>query len=276
MPSHITKLLDTSAHEIFLGMLKSAVTFFERHVDLINDLNVFPVPDGDTGTNMFGTLKGIQARLELGRINNLQEAMNQASHAALMEGRGNSGIILSQIFRGLHEGFNFDQPIDTSNLASAITKAKDRAYAAVGNPVEGTMLTVLTDISNTCNALDDSGTEICNAFAHLAESAALSVDQTPDKLSVLREAGVVDSGGYGLEIVLRGMELFFKQKDPSKIGITPRVPLDQGAGIKKILETHEHDHHEFGYCTQLTLESSSQYEYVQNIFKDIGTSPVII
>ncbi|MDP6050633.1 MAG: DAK2 domain-containing protein, partial [SAR202 cluster bacterium] len=199
MTSDSIKQFDLPANKIFSGMLGSAVIFFERHVQSVNELNVFPVPDGDTGTNMFGTLKGIQSKIQPGSENSLEDIMKKVSDAALLEGRGNSGIILSQIFRGLYEGFDFQHPIDIDNLSTAMDKAAERAYGAVGDPVEGTMLTVLSDIANTCNLLKTSGTDICNAFGTLHASAVASVDGTPTKLNVLNDAGVVDSGGYGLE-----------------------------------------------------------------------------
>ena len=101
---------NTAAADIFWGMFNSAVIFFRRHVDAINSLNVFPVPDGDTGTNMYGTLEGIQSRMLSAEYTNLRELTELLSQAALYEGRGNSGIILSQIFRGLSDYLAMDMP----------------------------------------------------------------------------------------------------------------------------------------------------------------------
>jgi len=272
MDSELTYQSCLSDQDVFLGMLKSAVVFFGRHVEYVNELNVFPVPDGDTGTNMFGTLTGIYSKLQSSTDFGLENTMKRASEAALLEGRGNSGIILSQIIRGLYEGFDFQRPIDMPNLSSALDNATERAYKAVGNPTEGTMLTVLKDVTVTCNAMKHTETDICNAFGMLYESAVNSVDKTPNNLNILKEAGVVDSGGYGLEIILQGMELYLREVDPLDAKIKPRVPLDGGTGMKQILENHE----DFGFCTQFTLESSFDYEKVNEIFKDLGTSTVII
>ena len=272
MDSELTYQSCLSDQDVFLGMLKSAVVFFGRHVEYINELNVFPVPDGDTGTNMFGTLTGIYSELQSSTDFGLEDTMKKASEAALLEGRGNSGIILSQIIRGLYEGFDFQRPIDMSNLSSALDNATERAYKAVGNPTEGTILTVLKDVTVTCNAMKHTETDICNAFGMLYESAVNSVDKTPNNLDILKEAGVVDSGGYGLEIILQGMELYLREVDPLNAQIKPRVPLDGGAGMKQIFENHE----DFGFCTQFTLESSFDYEKVNETFKDLGTSTVII
>ena len=272
MDSELTYQSCLSDQDVFLGMLKSAVVFFGRHVEYINELNVFPVPDGDTGTNMFGTLTGIYSKLQSSTDFDLEDTMKKASEAALLEGRGNSGIILSQIIRGLYEGFDFQRPIDIPNLSSALDNATERAYKAVGNPTEGTILTVLKDVTVTCNAMKHTETDICNAFGMLYESAVNSVDKTPNNLNILKEAGVVDSGGYGLEIILQGMELYLREVDPLNAQIKPRVPLDGGAGMKQIFENHE----DFGFCTQFTLESSFEYEKVNEIFKDLGTSTVII
>ena len=272
MDSELTYQSCLSDQDVFLGMLKSAVVFFGRHVEYVNELNVFPVPDGDTGTNMFGTLTGIYSKLQSSTDFDLEDTMKKASEAALLEGRGNSGIILSQIIRGLYEGFDFQRPIDIRNLSSALDNATERAYKAVGNPTEGTILTVLKDVTVTCNAIKHTETDICNAFGMLYESAVNSVDKTPNNLNILKEAGVVDSGGYGLEIILQGMELYLREVDPLDAKIKPRVPLDGGAGMKQIFENHE----DFGFCTQFTLESSFDYEKVNETFKDLGTSTVII
>ena len=272
MDSELTYQSCLSDQDVFLGMLKSALVFFGRHVEYVNELNVFPVPDGDTGTNMFGTLTGIYSKLQSSPDFDLEDTMKKASEAALLEGRGNSGIILSQIIRGLYEGFDFQQPIDMHNLSSALDNATERAYKAVGNPTEGTILTVLKDVTVTCNAIKHTETDICNAFGMLYESAVNSVDKTPNNLDILKEAGVVDSGGYGLEIILQGMELYLREVDPLDAKIKPRVPLDGGAGMKQIFENHE----DFGFCTQFTLESSFDYEKVNETFKDLGTSTVII
>ena len=272
MDSELTYQSCLSDQDVFLGMLKSAVVFFGRHVEYVNELNVFPVPDGDTGTNMFGTLTGIYSKLQSSTDFALEDTMKKASEAALLEGRGNSGIILSQIIRGLYEGFDFQRPIDMPNLSSALDNATERAYKAVGNPTEGTILTVLKDVAVTCNGMKHTETDICNAFGMLYESAVNSVDKTPNNLNILKEAGVVDSGGYGLEIILQGMELYLREVDPLNAQIKPRVPLDGGAGMKQIFENHE----DFGFCTQFTLESSFDYEKVNETFKDLGTSTVII
>jgi len=272
MESELTYQSCLSDQDVFLGMLESAVVFFGRHVDSINELNVFPVPDGDTGTNMFGTLTGIYSKLQSSTFVSLEDTMKKASEAALLEGRGNSGIILSQIIRGLYEGFDFQRPIDMHNLSSALHNATQRAYKAVGNPTEGTILTVLKDITVTCNSMKNTEHDICNAFGMLYESAVNSVDETPNNLNILKESGVVDSGGYGLEIILQGMELYLRKENPSNAKIKPRLPLDGGAGMKQTFENHE----DFGFCTQFTLESSLDYEKVNETFKDIGTSAVII
>ena len=194
---------NTAAADIFWGMFNSAVIFFRRHVDAINSLNVFPVPDGDTGTNMYGTLEGIQSRMLAAEYTNLRELTDLLSQAALYEGRGNSGIILSQIFRGLSDYLAMDMPeIDFEIISGAIGNARAKAFDSVAEPAEGTMLTVLSDVADRASFLKAKDISIKNLFKSLVEEAQRSVDRTPELLPVLKESGVVDSGGYGIEVIL--------------------------------------------------------------------------
>ena len=131
---------NATAADIFWGMFSSAVIFFRRHVDAINSLNVFPVPDGDTGTNMYGTLEGIQSRMVSAEYTDLRELTDLLSNAALYEGRGNSGIILSQIFRGLADYLStHTSEIDLEIISGAIENAKVMAFDSVAVPILSTI-----------------------------------------------------------------------------------------------------------------------------------------
>ena len=193
--------------DVLLQMFESAVIYFDRHVDSINALNVFPVPDGDTGTNMYRTLLGTKKRLDQEKPENISELAELMKLGTLYEGRGNSGVILSQVFRGIHKGISDGKNIDTSSLVSSLSNASDMAYSSVIDPVEGTMLTVLREVAMEASLQSKAGASICEAFDPLIEAAYISVNKTPDQLPVLKEGGVVDSGGYGIEILLRGMAL---------------------------------------------------------------------
>ena len=172
---------NAKAAVIFWGMFNSAVIFFRRHVDAINSLNVFPVPDGDTGTNMYGTLEGIRSRMSSVKYTNLNELTDLISQAALYEGRGNSGIILSQIFRGLSDYLKAHKSeIDFETISGAIANARVKAFDSVAEPAEGTMLTVLSDVSDRAHALKGKIYPLRIYSNHLCERPKILLTGLPD------------------------------------------------------------------------------------------------
>ena len=266
-----------TAADIFWGMFSSAVIFFRRHVDAINSLNVFPVPDGDTGTNMYGTLEGIQSRMRTVEYADLRELTDLLSQAALYEGRGNSGIILSQIFRGLAEYLSVHtSEIDLEIISGAIGNARVKAFDSVAEPTEGTMLTVLSDVANRADSLKGKEISLKNLFKLLVEEAQRSVDRTPELLPILKDSGVVDSGGYGIEVILEGMAIFLTDTDPATVPIMLRRPDGDGTGVENLISDHFGSEEEFGYCTQFILDTDQESETIGTLFQALGTSTVII
>tara|TARA_B100000029_G_C17599166_1_gene965194 strand:+ start:1431 stop:3110 length:1680 start_codon:yes stop_codon:yes gene_type:complete len=261
--------------DVLLRMFESAVIYFDRHVDSINALNVFPVPDGDTGTNMYRTILGTKKRLDQEDPENISELAELMKLGTLYEGRGNSGVILSQVFGGIHKGISDSKTIDTSSLASSLSNASDMAYSSVHDPVEGTMLTVLREVAKEASLQSKAGASICEAFDPLIEAAYISVNKTPDQLPILKEGGVVDSGGYGIEILLRGMALGLAGKDPKGAPLHLRYPT--GQGIKNIIDSHHEKEDLYGYCTQFLLTTSdSKKDDLVSLFNDLGSSVVIV
>ena len=266
-----------TAADIFWGMFSSAVIFFRRHVDAINSLNVFPVPDGDTGTNMYGTLEGIQSRMRTVEYADLRELTDLLSQAALYEGRGNSGIILSQIFRGLAEYLSVHtSEVDLEIISGAIGNARVKAFDSVAEPTEGTMLTVLSDVANRADSLKGKEISVKNLFKLLVEEAQRSVDRTPELLPILKDSGVVDSGGYGIEVILEGMSIFLTDTDPATVPIMLRRPDGDGTGVENLISDHFGSEDEFGYCTQFILDTDQESETIGTLFQALGTSTVII
>ena len=266
-----------TAADIFWGMFSSAVIFFRRHVDAINSLNVFPVPDGDTGTNMYGTLEGIQSRMRTVEYADLRELTDLLSQAALYEGRGNSGIILSQIFRGLAEYLSVHtSEVDLEIISGAIGNARVKAFDSVAEPTEGTMLTVLSDVANRADSLKGKEISVKNLFKLLVEEAQRSVDRTPELLPILKDSGVVDSGGYGIEVILEGMAIFLTDTDPATVPIMLRRPDGDGTGVENLISDHFGSEDEFGYCTQFILDTEQESETIGTLFQALGTSTVII
>lgn len=188
------------------ALVLSAAAALKDRRDEVNRLNVFPVPDGDTGTNMSLTMDAVVA--EVGKLPAgapLPEICKAITHGSLMGARGNSGVILSQILRGLCEPLASATAVDAGLVADCLDRACVVAFQAVRKPVEGTMLTVLRDMSQASRAAFDGGTTDVSALLEIVVDAAYaSVRRTPELLPVLKEAGVVDAGGYGLAILAEG------------------------------------------------------------------------
>src|SRR5215212_9916747 len=187
-----------------LSGLIAAARWLEQHADAVNALNVFPVPDGDTGTNMALTLNG--AVRDVAPDASVAVVAEKVKYWAMMRGRGNSGIILSQVLRGLAQGLDGHDLMGAPELAAALAQASASAYKAVLKPVEGTMLTVMREASDAATAaLAASQATLLSVLEAAVQGARASVDRTPMLLKTLRDAGVVDSGGEGLFLILEGM-----------------------------------------------------------------------
>jgi DAK2 domain fusion protein YloV len=190
-----------AVHRLAEGSL-AALESARRRID---DLNVYPVPDGDTGTNLTLTARGIVEALEAAQPGDRPELAHAMTRAALMSARGNSGVILSQIVRGAAESLGEAAAIDAGAIAKALRGASDTAYRAVRKPVEGTMLTVVRETAEAAERLARDGPAVPDLLRELVRAAEESVERTPQHLQVLRESGVVDAGGAGLAEILRGV-----------------------------------------------------------------------
>ena len=178
----------------------------KAQVARINALNVYPVPDGDTGTNMLLTLESVLKETSDKTYETTEAASRAGARAALMGARGNSGVILSQMIRGACEVLAERTSLTAEAFAAALEGARDRAYASVGQPVEGTMLTVIKDAARAArDALEDENADLPAVIRAADREAHASVRRTPELLGVLREAGVVDAGGLGVAVILDGI-----------------------------------------------------------------------
>ena len=240
--------------EMLSKMFLAGAGNIEAQKEYINELNVFPVPDGDSGTNMSLTI--MAAAKEVAALNNpdMETLAKAISSGSLRGARGNSGVILSQLFRGFTKAIRDTKEIDVLTLAAACEKAKETAYKAVMKPKEGTILTVARGIADKAlelaETVDDLEEFIPQVIAHAEEVLA----QTPEMLPVLKEAGVVDSGGQGLVEVLKGAYDAFlgKEIDYSKIAPSTsvnvtKVSADTNAEIK------------FGYCTEFIIMTEKAF-----------------
>ena len=229
----------------FADMLRQGAVSLGKDKTAINDLNVFPIPDGDTGDNMLMTLKAGCSVLK-DHLGTLSELASAASSGMLLGARGNSGVILSRIFAGLSKGLKDSVIADTQVFAKAMDSAVAEAYKAVPVPVEGTIITVLREGA----AGAEANGNLNHYFETLLEAMQVSLDHTPELLQVLKDAGVVDSGGAGLLSIFRGMndalngKISEEEMEPTTAAPVPTVELNK---------FDENSTLEFGYCTEFLL-----------------------
>jgi fatty acid kinase len=210
-----------------LGAFRAAVANLEAHVDEVNALNVFPVPDGDTGSNMLATVRAALAEAEaLGPDASAERIAASAAFGALMGARGNSGVITSQILRGIAEGLSGKSHFNTLDLANALDGGTKAAYGAVAKPVEGTILTVIREASETAVRSAERQPDLDRVLAETVTAARHAVAKTPSLLAVLKEAGVVDSGGQGLYRLFEGASRFVHGEAAAR-ATGPGLPMGQ-------------------------------------------------
>jgi len=261
------KRIDFCTGRYLRDALRSAALSLEAHVDEINALNVFPVPDGDTGTNMYMTMQAA-----VGEIDKLQEptlgaVIHAAAHGALMGARGNSGVILSQILRGMARSLDNKRVASPSDLAEAFAEASATARRGVLKPVEGTMLTVARDVVDATTAAAAAGGDVRDVVWAGLEAARASVARTPSLLPVLQEAGVVDAGGQGLLVIIEGLWRAFSAEQQPRPAVTaaarPAPLATSGAS--------------YGYCTEFMLRGSGlDAERIRSDLAALGDSLLVV
>ena len=250
-----------------LAALQAAAHWLEQHAAEVNALNVFPVPDGDTGTNMSLTLTG--ATKDVAPEPSAAAVAERVKYWAMMRGRGNSGIILSQVLRGLAQGLEGHAQMGAPELAAALQQASAAAYRAVLKPVEGTMLTVMREASEAATAaLAEPHATLESVLAATVAGARASVDRTPTLLKTLREAGVVDSGGEGLFLIFDGMLRHARGESVEYHAAAPATAMSFD-------DIHGPD--DFGYCTNFILRGSGMpYDDIRATLAGMGQSAVIV
>ncbi len=230
-------------------MAAGGAALLRRNADKVNDLNVFPVPDGDTGDNMRMTIESGIAALETLESDDIAEVMKVLSHGMLLGARGNSGVILSQFFAGTSKGLDGVEKADPEALGKALQKGVEQAYGSVVTPTEGTILTVAREAVEFANKRITPDSTIRSYFADLAKEMHDSLERTPELLSTLKEAGVVDSGGAGLFYIIDGFNRVLNGEEIEG-GDAP------AAKAPSFLNTSFNADSEmtYGYCTEALLQ----------------------
>lgn len=232
----------------YKGMIDYGARNLVKNCNTINQLNVFPVPDGDTGTNMVTTIvKGLQA-VEESAVD-LNTVSQKIASSVIFGARGNSGVIVSQFIKGVSEVFIGSESADAAQLVAALEKGVACAYDAVATPVEGTMLTVVKDATNAVKASLKPTHSINDVIGMFIKHAKISLDHTPDLLPALKEAGVVDSGGAGIVYFFEGMQKYLDGESLDAFEVAQEQI--QQADYSGFNPDSEFD---FGYCTELLIQ----------------------
>ncbi len=243
---------------ILKDLFKAATAWLERNVNFINALNVYPVPDGDTGTNMFLTMQACVREIEQVKENSAWMVAQKAAYGALMGARGNSGVILSQIWRGFAKALDKKDVIRVQDLADALAEATATAYKGVIKPVEGTILTVIREMSEALQSIKHKTDNLLVALEYVVEAGRAAVAKTPSLLPILKEAGVVDAGGQGLLVIMEG---FLKCLRGERL--ETETPIERAVVKTEALEG------EYGYDVQFIIKG--QNLDVEEIRKNIST-----
>ena len=243
-------------------MARGGAGSLRSNADEVNKLNVFPVPDGDTGDNMRMTIESGIAAIEKLDSDNLAEVMKALSHGMLLGARGNSGVILSQFFAGTAKGLEAEKKADPQTLGYALEMGVQQAYSSVMTPTEGTILTVAREAVEYAVARITPESTIRSFFADLVKEMHASLDRTPEILSVLKEAGVVDSGGAGLFYIMDG---FNRVLNGEEIAVPEKAEeRKSSASLPEEILFGPDSEMTYGYCTELLLQLQNRKTDIQN------------
>lgn len=245
--------------ELFEKLVINGALNLKANLKIVNDLNVFPIPDGDTGDNMYMTISGGINGLKAVKENSVCEKAKALANGMLLNARGNSGVILSQLFAGIAEGLKNHTTVSVQEFGTALKCGVCKAYASVAKPVEGTILTVAKDATDfACEKCGDNST-IGGFFVDYISEMRNSLDRTPELLEVLKEAGVIDSGGAGLVYIAEGMKQAVEGK--SVVDGESYVGNSQSLDFSKF---NENSIMKYGYCTELLLQLQTAKTNVNN------------
>ena len=250
-------------------LLEAGMIWLKTNQQNVNSLNVFPVPDGDTGTNMLLTMQAAFDEVANSGTDNVGELAHSIARGALMGARGNSGVILSQIWRGFARALDSEDMMSVKLLADALNEAKETAYKGVVRPVEGTILTVIKDIAAQAEASAQRTDSFTEVLADIVEAANASVERTPELLPILKQAGVVDSGGKGLSCIFEGMWRFINGESLDK-PLTEVLPLSE-MNLDDAMETVEPGQ-DYEVVIDFTPNDGFNLEKYYESLEEIGTS----
>ncbi len=239
---------------LFRSMMVNGYLDLKSHLNEVNDLNVFPVPDGDTGSNMGGTMNGGILALSNSKSHSVGKLSSEMAKGMLLSARGNSGVILSQFFAGFAKGLAGIEEPSVEQFAEAMLRGVQEAYSIVVKPVEGTILTVMREGCEEAGKHLNNQASFADYFASLISAMRTSLDKTPDLLPILKEAGVIDSGGAGLVYIVEGMGQAIGGKIIENVSLDLSSSTQQSVDVSAFTPDTPLD---YGYCTEFILQLSN-------------------
>jgi DAK2 domain fusion protein YloV len=260
--------------QVFKRALLGSLSWLAANHEEVNRLNVFPVPDGDTGTNMLLTLQSAVEDVKESNAAEVSKIAKLASHGSLMGARGNSGVILSQIFRGFARAVEGKASLTPAELAAGFEEAANAAYRAVNKPTEGTILTVAREAGRAAAAAaSNPDATVPRVIAAAAAGARSAVLKTPSQLPILRDAGVVDAGGFGLQLILEGMLKSVEESEPALAALNEsRLPVVAASQVALALPEGG-----WGYCTEFLIEGNNlDTELIRGQIESLGNSVLVV
>ncbi|MGQ9492368.1 MAG: DAK2 domain-containing protein [Anaerolineae bacterium] len=261
------EIITCDGHEL-KRLIESSTAWLEAHIDFIDSLNVYPVPDGDTGTNMYLTMQAALREISTVSENSITAVTRALAHGALMGARGNSGVILSQIWRGIARYLDGKEQLTASEWAFALREGAATAYKGVMRPVEGTILTVVREAAEAATLAAAKRNDILYVLERTVERARDALARTPELLPVLKEAGVVDAGGQGLYLILEGFLRYWRGE---------QLPLRPETGMAARLEQGALSEGEYGYDVQFLIEGQDlPIEEIRTAIEGMGESVLVV
>ncbi|WP_297519457.1 DAK2 domain-containing protein [uncultured Clostridium sp.] len=259
--------------EQFYAMVQNASNSLESQSEYVNSLNVFPVPDGDTGTNMSMTFKAAAKEIAANRNGSIADVSKKLAKGALMGARGNSGVILSQILRGMSNGFEGVEEAGVTDFVRALEEGAKSAYKAVMRPTEGTILTIIRAAGEIAGVT--TTTDVKSLLVEVTRECKIVLDKTPEMLPALKKAGVVDSGGMGLLIILEGM--LEALRNNLKVEEVALVSVNGGPAASLAQESISEDDIKFAYCTEfIILGDDKKAEAFKASIEALGDSMIVV
>lgn len=257
------------------NMVVTASNDLQSKKEFVNSLNVFPVPDGDTGTNMSMTFKSAVSEIENFEGKSISEVAKRIARGALMGARGNSGVILSQIFRGIAKGLEGKDEVDAKEFAKSIEEGAKSAYKAVMRPTEGTILTIIRSAGE--KAVNSKENDIAKLLREICKFCEEVLNKTPDMLPALKEAKVVDAGGMGLLIIFQGMYNALAENIEAKVDTVVEDTKEKPS--KSAQASINPEDIKFGYCTEffvLTKDAQDKAQNLKTTLEDAGDSMIVV